>query len=95
MWPGRFAVKGVQTVEDDKKLADLGVGFPLIDPAYLYRLMAGGREGVVRTIGILPGQLGRTMRLLQVPTLEDLTPAYDSQLSRFTRVHQEDPAHRR
>jgi L-lactate dehydrogenase (cytochrome) len=25
MWPGRFAVKGVQTLEDAKKLADLGV----------------------------------------------------------------------
>src|SRR5699024_2582451 len=25
MWPGKFSVKGVQTLEDAKKLADLGV----------------------------------------------------------------------
>jgi L-lactate dehydrogenase (cytochrome) len=114
MWPGRFAVKGVQTLEDAKKLADLGVDaivlsnhggrqldrapvpfhllpevarevgkdveiildtgirsgadivasialgadFTMIGRAYLYGLMAGGKEGVDRTLQILaePGR---------------------------------------
>ncbi|MGO1390497.1 alpha-hydroxy acid oxidase [Brachybacterium alimentarium] len=145
MWPGKFAVKGVQTLEDAKKLADLGVDsivlsnhggrqldrapvpfqllpqvareigqdveiildtgirsgadivasialgadFTLIGRAYLYGLMAGGREGVDRTIEILSDQVERTMKLLQVPTLADLTPEHVTQLSRYSRLDQE------
>ncbi|WP_319681836.1 alpha-hydroxy acid oxidase [Streptomyces sp. AK02-01A] len=136
MWPGRLVVKGVQTVEDSKKLADLGVDgivlsnhggrqldrapvpfrllpevvkevgadmeiaidtgimngadivaatalgarFTLVGRAYLYGLMAGGREGVDRAVDILTDQVVRTMKLLQVPCLEELTPQHVTQL---------------
>lgn len=142
MWPGKFAVKGVQTLEDAKRLADLGVDaivlsnhggrqldrapvpfhllpevvrevgqdveiivdtgirngadivaclalgakFTLIGRAYLYGLMAGGREGVDRAIAILTDQIVRTMKLLQVGTVAELNPSHVTQLSRFTRL---------
>ncbi|WP_299305949.1 alpha-hydroxy acid oxidase [uncultured Brachybacterium sp.] len=142
MWPGKFAVKGVQTLEDAKKLADLGVDaivlsnhggrqldrapvpfhllpevarevgqdleiildtgirsgadivasialgadFTMVGRAYLYGLMAGGREGVDRMIQILSEEVERTMKLLQVSSLSDLTPKHVTQLSRYTRI---------
>ena len=142
MWPGKLAVKGVQNLEDSKKLADLGadaivlsnhggrqldrapvpflllpevareVGkdveimvdtgimngadivaalalgadFTLIGRAYLYGLMAGGRAGVDRTIEILRSQIERTMKLLQVTSIEELGPHHVTQLTRFNRV---------
>ncbi|WP_193104361.1 alpha-hydroxy acid oxidase [Brachybacterium sp. FME24] len=145
MWPGKFTVKGVQTLEDAKKLTDLGVDaiglsnhggrqldrapvpfqllpevarevgkdveiildtgirdgadivaaialgadFTLIGRAYLYGLMAGGRAGVDRAIQILSEQVRRTMQLLQVSSLDELTPAHVTQLERCTRVGSE------
>ncbi|MBY0790570.1 alpha-hydroxy acid oxidase [Corynebacterium pseudokroppenstedtii] len=142
MWPGKLAVKGVQNLEDSKKLADLGVDaivlsnhggrqldrapvpflllpevarevgkdveimvdtgimngadivaalalgadFTLIGRAYLYGLMAGGRAGVDRTIEILRSQIERTMKLLQVTSIEELGPHHVTQLTRFNRV---------
>lgn len=131
-WPGKVLVKGVQTVEDARRLADLGVDgivlsnhggrqldrapvplhllpsvvrevgadleihldtgimhgadivaalalgarFTLIGRAYLYGLMAGGEAGVDRTIEILRSQLVRTMKLLGVGSLDELTPQH-------------------
>ena len=142
MWPGKLAVKGVQNLEDSKKLADLGVDaivlsnhggrqldrapvpflllpevarevgkdveimvdtgvmngadivaalalgadFTLIGRAYLYGLMAGGRAGVDRTIEILRSQIERTMKLLQVTSIEELGPQHVTQLTRVNRV---------
>ena len=142
MWPGKLAVKGVQTVADARKLTDLGVDaillsnhggrqldrapvpfhllpevvrevgadtevmldtgirngadvvaslalgarFTLVGRAYLYGLMAGGREGVDRAIAILSDQVRRTMQLLQVRTVEELNPSHVTQLTRFNRV---------
>ncbi|MBO1738940.1 alpha-hydroxy acid oxidase [Leifsonia sp. TF02-11] len=142
MWPGKIVVKGVQNVEDSRKLVDLGVDgivlsnhggrqldrapipfhllpkvveavgdrtevaidtgimngadivaayalgakFTLIGRAYLYGLMAGGRAGVDRTIQILGDQVVRTMKLLEVPRLADLTPAHVTQLQRLVPV---------
>mgnify|MGYP003417545563 CR=1 FL=1 len=139
MWPGKLVVKGVQNVEDSKKLAGLGVDgiilsnhggrqldrapipfhllpevvrevgkdteitidtgimngadivasialgakFTLIGRAYLYGLMAGGRAGVDRAIEILSDQVVRTMKLLEVSSLEELTPAHVTQLERL------------
>ncbi|MBK0332332.1 alpha-hydroxy-acid oxidizing protein [Brachybacterium sp. MASK1Z-5] len=136
MWPGKIAIKGVQNVEDAKKLADLGVDaivlsnhggrqldrapvpfhllpevkrevgsateiivdtgimhgsdvvaamalgadFTLVGRAYLYGLMAGGRRGVDRTIEILSEEVARTMRLLQVHSIEELEPRHVTQL---------------
>ncbi|WP_022899872.1 alpha-hydroxy acid oxidase [Humibacter albus] len=143
MWPGKIIIKGVQNVEDSKRLIDLGVDgivlsnhggrqldrapvpfwllpdvvrevgkdatvmvdtgimngadivasialgakFTLIGRAYLYGLMAGGREGVDKTIEILSTQLVRTMRLLGVSSLEELNPSHVTQLARLQPVH--------
>lgn len=139
MWPGKLVVKGVQNVEDSKKLVDLGVDgiilsnhggrqldrapipfhllpevvrevghhteiaidtgimngadiiasvalgakFTLVGRAYLYGLMAGGREGVDRMIQILSEQIIRTMKLLEVASLDELSPAHVTQLQRL------------
>lgn len=139
MWPGKLVVKGVQTLEDARKLTDLGVDgivlsnhggrqldrspipfhllptvarevgddieimvdtgimsgadivasmalgakFTLIGRAYLYGLMAGGRAGVDRTISILSEEITRTMKLLQVTSIEELSPSHVTQLTRL------------
>ena len=139
IWPHKIAIKGVQNVEDAKRLADFGVDgivlsnhggrqldrapvpfhllpevvrevgddvevmidtgimngadivasiamgakFTLVGRAYLYGLMAGGREGVDRMIEILSEQIVRTMKLLQVTTLDELEPKHVTQLTRF------------
>ncbi len=64
----------------------LGAKFTLIGRAYLYGLMAGGRAGVDRTIQILSDQIVRTMQLLEVSTLAELTPAHVTQLQRLVPV---------
>ena len=146
MWPGKLVVKGVQNMEDSKKLADLGVDgiilsnhggrqldrapvpfwllpevvrevgkdldvtmdtgimhgadivaamamgakFTFIGRAYLYGLMAGGEAGVTRAIEILAEQVRRTMQLLQVETIDELSPKHVTQLTRLaprTQVH--------
>ncbi|WP_025158508.1 alpha-hydroxy acid oxidase [Leifsonia aquatica] len=64
----------------------LGAKFTLIGRAYLYGLMAGGRAGVDRTIQILSDQIVRTMQLLEVSSLAELTPAHVTQLQRLVPV---------
>ena len=142
IWPGRIVVKGVQTVEDAKLLADrgidgivlsnhggrqldrapipfhllphvvrevgsdmevhldtgimsgadivasiaLGARFTLIGRAYLYGLMAGGRRGVDKAIDILRTEIVRTMKLLEVATLDELGPQHVTQLARLTPI---------
>lgn len=137
-WPGALVVKGIQSVDDAKRAAALGVDaitlsnhggrqldrapvpfhllpqvvrevgmdtevhldtgimsgadivasialgarFTLIGRAYLYGLMAGGRDGVDRSIGILAEQITRTMRLLGATSFADLGPAHVTQLRR-------------
>jgi len=141
-WPGKLVVKGVQNLDDARKLAAMGVDgillsnhggrqldrapipfhllpqvvrevgkdteilldtgimsgadivaavalgarFTLVGRAYLYGLMAGGREGVDRAIEILASQLTRTMRLLGVNSLEELEPAHVTQLRRLVPI---------
>jgi L-lactate dehydrogenase (cytochrome) len=138
-WPGKFVVKGIQTLEDARRVVELGVDgivlsnhggrqldraavpfhllpsvatefgsdveivldtgimsgadvvaaialgarFTLVGRAYLYGLMAGGRPGVDRAIEILAGQLKRTMKLLGVTCLEELSPRHVTQLVRL------------
>lgn len=53
-----------------------GADFTLIGRAYLYGLMAGGRPGVDRALDILGGEIERTMRLLGVARLSELTPEH-------------------
>ncbi|BBX15011.1 alpha-hydroxy-acid oxidizing enzyme [Mycobacterium novum] len=138
-WPGRFVVKGIQTLADARAVVDLGadgivlsnhggrqldrapVPFALlphvarevgadteilldtgimsgadivaavalgarctlIGRAYLYGLMAGGQAGVQRVIDILAEQIRRTMRLLGVSELAELSPQHVTQLRRW------------
>lgn len=142
IWPGRVVVKGVQTVEDAKLLADTGVDgivlsnhggrqldrapvpflllpdvvrevggdvevhldtgimsgadivasvalgarFTLVGRAYLYGLMAGGRRGVDKAIDILRSEIVRTMKLLEVATLDELAPRHVTQLTRLVPI---------
>lgn len=64
----------------------MGAKFTFIGRAYLYGLMAGGREGVDRVIEILTDQIVRTMKLLEVKNLEELTPDHVTQLRRLAPV---------
>jgi L-lactate dehydrogenase (cytochrome) len=64
----------------------LGAKFTLIGRAYLYGLMAGGREGVDRTIAILRSEIERTMTLLGVSSLVELEPRHVTQLTRLVPV---------
>ncbi len=59
-----------------------GAKFTLIGRAYLYGLMAGGREGVDKTIEILEGQMIRTMKLLGARSLDELEPGHVKILER-------------
>ena len=54
--------------------------------SYLYGLMAGGRQGVDRTIEILSDELVRTMKLLGVSSIEELEPRHVTQLTRLVPV---------
>ncbi len=65
---------GIMSGGDIVAAIALGADFTLIGRAYLYGLMAGGRRGVDRSIEILGSQTARTMQLLGVNRIEDLTP---------------------
>ena len=67
----------------DRRATGSGAHFTPIGRAYLYGLMAGGRDGVDRTIEILRGQVERTMRLLGVSSLDELEPGHVTMLRRL------------
>jgi L-lactate dehydrogenase (cytochrome) len=75
---------GIMSGADVVAAVALGARFTLIGRAYLYGLMAGGREGVDRTIEILSSQITRTMQLLGVNSLDELEPRHVTQLQRLT-----------
>lgn len=77
---------GIMSGADIVASIALGAKFTLVGRAYLYGLMAGGREGVDRAIKILSGQMHRTMRLLGVSELAELTPSHVTQLQRLSPV---------
>ncbi|WP_323791906.1 alpha-hydroxy-acid oxidizing protein, partial [Nocardioides sp.] len=74
---------GIMSGQDVVAAIAHGAHFTLIGRAYLYGLMAGGREGVDRAIAILEGQITRTMRLLGVSTLDELEPSHVTMLERL------------
>lgn len=74
---------GIMSGADIVAAVALGARCTLIGRAYLYGLMAGGETGVRRAIEILTGQLARTMRLLGVSCLEELSPSHVTQLRRL------------
>ncbi len=61
-----------------------GAKFTLVGRAYLYGLMAGGREGVDKMISIMQSDMVRTMKLLGVRSLEELEPGHVRILERLT-----------
>lgn len=77
---------GIMSGADIVAAVALGARCTLIGRAYLYGLMAGGEAGVRRTIEILTGQLARTMRLLGVTCLEELSPDHVTPLRRLAPV---------
>jgi L-lactate dehydrogenase (cytochrome) len=79
---------GIRNGADIVAAVALGAKFTLVGRAYLYGLMAGGREGVDRMIGILRSEIERTMALLGVSSLEELEPRHVTQLSRLVPVPQ-------
>ncbi|KAB5577457.1 Cell surface glycoprotein 1 [Ceratobasidium theobromae] len=52
----------------------LGADAAMIGRAYLYGLMAGGGEGVARALEIFRSEMMRTMQLMGVARMEELTP---------------------
>ncbi|WP_309238473.1 alpha-hydroxy acid oxidase [Actinoplanes aureus] len=64
---------GVLHGQDILAARALGADAVMIGRAYLYGLMAGGRDGVLRTAEILAEEYRRSMQLLGVRRSEDLT----------------------
>lgn len=54
----------------------LGARAVMLGRAYLYGLMAGGERGVDRAAQILTTEIGRTLRLLGVRSVAELTPEH-------------------
>ena len=79
---------GIMNGADIVSSIALGAKFTLIGRAYLYGLMAGGRQGVDRTIEILRSEIERTMKLLGVSALGELEPRHVTQLQRLVPVGQ-------
>ncbi len=74
---------GIMSGADIVAAIALGARCTLIGRAYLYGLMAGGEAGVNRAIEILQAGVLRTMRLLGVTCLEELSPKHVTQLRRL------------
>jgi L-lactate dehydrogenase (cytochrome) len=79
---------GIMSGADIVAAVALGARGTFVGRAYVYGLMAGGRRGVDRTIAILRDQIERTMRLLGVASLDELTPAHVTQLARLVPIAQ-------
>ncbi len=74
---------GIMSGQDIVAALAMGADFTMIGRAYLYGLMAGGRQGVDRTIEILAEQIQRTMRLLGVSSVAELEPGHVTALQRL------------
>ncbi len=77
---------GIMNGADIVASVALGADFTLIGRAYLYGLMAGGRRGVDKTIEILRTEIERTMKLLEVATLDELSPKHVTQLAQLVPI---------
>jgi L-lactate dehydrogenase (cytochrome) len=67
---------GVRSGADVIAAVALGARACLVGRAYLYGLMAGGERGVDRVTQLLRQDMVRTMKLLGVSTIAELTPAH-------------------
>lgn len=71
-----FVDGGIMNGGDIVAAVALGATAAFVGRAYLYGLMAGGQAGVKRAAEILTDDVVRTMKLLGVQRVEDLTPAH-------------------
>ncbi|MEV0389351.1 alpha-hydroxy acid oxidase [Nonomuraea sp. NPDC050643] len=69
---------GITTGADLVAARALGASAAMVGRAYLYGLMAGGERGVRRALDVLSREAGRTLQLLGVPRMEDLTTEHVS-----------------
>lgn len=60
----------------------LGAQYAYVGRAYLYGLMAGGQDGVEKTLEIMRTQMVRNMKLLGVNSLDELQPSHVRFLNR-------------
>lgn len=67
---------GITSGADIVAAVALGAGGCLVARAYLYGLMAGGERGVARVAEILTSEIRRTMALLGVSSIDELTPRH-------------------
>lgn len=67
---------GIMTGADIVAALALGANATMVGRAYLYGLMAGGERGVDRAAQILSTEIRRTMQLLGVRTISELTPRH-------------------
>ncbi len=63
---------GVMSGADIAIVLALGADFVMIGRAYLYGLMAGGREGVDRVIELLESEIATVLRLLGISSVREL-----------------------
>jgi L-lactate dehydrogenase (cytochrome) len=64
---------GILVGADGVAAVAFGARACLIGRAYLYGLMAGGERGVQRVVDILGREVSRTLQLLGVPSIAELT----------------------
>jgi L-lactate dehydrogenase (cytochrome) len=67
---------GVLTGADILAAVALGARGCLVGRAYLYGLMAGGERGVARAAAILRSEITRTLQLLGLTAVDQLTPGH-------------------
>jgi L-lactate dehydrogenase (cytochrome) len=65
---------GIRDGADVVAAVALGARACLVGRAYLYGLMAGGERGVQRAADILSAEIARTLQLLGVASIAELTP---------------------
>jgi len=65
---------GILSGSDVVAAVALGARACMVGRAYLYGLMAGGEPGVQRVVDLLGREIARTMQLLGVGTVSELTP---------------------
>jgi L-lactate dehydrogenase (cytochrome) len=67
---------GVRRGSDIVKAVALGATACMAGRAYLYGLAAGGEPGVDKILGLIADDVRRTMALLGVTRISDITPEY-------------------
>jgi L-lactate dehydrogenase (cytochrome) len=78
---------GIMSGADVVAAVAMGAKSTMIGRAYLYGLMAGGHAGVVRALEILTGEITRTMQLLGVADLSELSARHVTQLQELGPVN--------